>query len=88
MSIRRVFVFLLILGLIIGGEWWYFFRGFDFSKEPASNVIILVCVLVAEAGAAAIIAAAVDRALPAIGGRAVPRTKKATRRGSQRHSAR
>jgi hypothetical protein len=42
----------------------------------------------AEALAAAIIAAAVDRALPAIGGRAVPRSKKSSRRGSQRYSAR
>jgi hypothetical protein len=51
-------------------------------------VMILIGVLIAEALAAAVIAAAVDRALPAIGGRAVPRSKKSSRRGSQRYTAR
>jgi hypothetical protein len=87
-SIRGFFVFILIFALIVGGEWWFFFQGFDFGKETSSNLIILIGVLVAEAVAAAIIAAAVDRALPAVGGRAVPRTKKSSRRGSQRYSAR
>ena len=88
MPIRGLFVFLLIFALIVGGEWWFFLQGLDLGKEPAANIVILICVLAAEAGAAAIIAAAVDRALPAIGGRAVPRTKKSSRRGSQRYSAR
>jgi hypothetical protein len=88
MSVRGIFVFIVIFALILGGEWWFFFQGFDFSKEPGANRVILICVALAEAVAAAIIAAAVDRALPAIGGRAVPRTKKSSRRGAQRYSAR
>jgi predicted cation transporter len=88
MSIRGIFVFIVVYALILGGEWWKFMRHFVLSKTPESNVMILIGVLIAEALAAAVIAAAVDRALPAIGGRAVPRSKKSSRRGSQRYTAR
>jgi hypothetical protein len=87
-TIRGFFVFLLVLALMLGAEWWYFLRGYDFSGMAGSNRLLLIGVGLAEALAAAIIAAAVDRALPAIGGRAVPRSKKSSRRGSQRYSAR
>ena len=88
MSVRGIFVFFVIFALILGGEWWMFLQHFVVSKLPGSKIVILALVAFAEAVAAAIIAAAVDRALPAIGGRAVPRTKKSSRRGSQRYTAR
>jgi predicted cation transporter len=88
MSIRGIFVFIMIYALILGGEWWTFLRHFVVSKAPEANVLILIGVMVAEAIAAAVIAAAVDRALPVIGGRAVPQSKKSSRRGSQRYTAR
>jgi hypothetical protein len=87
-TIRGFFVFLLVLALMLGPEWWYLLRGYNFSGMAGSNLLLLIGVVLAEALAAAIIAAAVDRALPAVGGRAVPRSKKSSRRGSQRYSAR
>jgi predicted cation transporter len=60
MSIRGIFVFIMIYALILGGEWWTFLRHFVVSKAPEANVLILIGVMVAEAIAAAVIAAAVD----------------------------
>lgn len=68
---------------------WYRFGGADTSQWPTSNWIMLLFVILGEAFASAVIAVAVDRALPAVGGRAVPKSRrKHSRRGSQRYSAR
>lgn len=85
---RLVFIVVVIFLLMVVGEWFEFLRGFDTSMWTVWNWLMLVGVLLAEAIAAAIMAVAVDRALPSSGSRAPVRESKQQRRGSQKYSSR
>ena len=85
---RLILTFFIIYFLLVFGEWFEFFHGFDTSLWTATNWLTMIGVLVAEAFAAAIMAVAVDKALPASGNRAPVRESKQQRRGSQKYTAR
>ena len=88
MTPRQVAIFVVLYGFLVFGEWFTYLKGFDTSQWTFSNWLTLVFVLVAEAGAVAIITAAVDRALPASGNRPPTKMSTSKRRGSQRNTAR
>lgn len=88
MTPRFLFLFILLFGLMLFGEWFEYLRGFNTSTWPASNWFLLIFVILAEAAAAAIITRTVDRALPAAGNRALTKDVKQSRRGSQKYTAR
>ena len=79
MTPRFFLTFFAIFFVMVFAEWYRYLRGFDTSIWTTSNWMLLIGVLVAEAIAAAIMAAAVDHALPAAGNRA-PIGKPAKRR--------
>lgn len=64
MTPRTVLIFVVLLAAVLFGEWFQFFRGFDTSQWPASNWVLFVFVILAEAAAIAVIAATVERSLP------------------------
>lgn len=89
MTPRFVLMFVVIYCAVILAEWYRFLSGFDYSRWAAKDWMTMVFVLVAEAVAIAIISFAVDKALPAMGNRAVPSSRsRHQRRGSQRYRAR
>ena len=88
MTPRFLVLFVLFYAVMVFGEWIQFFKGFDTHLWDFSNWLLLVFVLLAEAGAVAIITMAVDKALPAAGNRAPPKDAKQPRRGSQKYTAR
>jgi hypothetical protein len=88
MTPRQVVIFVVLYGILVLGEWFTYLEGFDTSQWTLSNWLMLVFVLVAEAGAVAIITAAVDRALPASGNRPPTKVSTQKRRSSQRNTAR
>ncbi len=88
MTPRLLVIFVVLYGALLFGEWYGFLKGFDTSAWTFSNWLMLVFVLVAEAGAVAIITAAVDKALPVMGNRAPMKDAKQKRRGTQRNPAR
>jgi hypothetical protein len=69
--------------ILLVGEWYRFFRGFDTSLWDTSNWFILLFAILAEAFAVAVITRAVDHALPAAGGRAPTKTSRNRRRSRQ-----
>ncbi len=88
MTPRVIAVFVVLYGAVVVGEWFTYLKGFDTHQWTFSNWMMLVFVLLAEAGAMAIITVAVDRALPTAANRAPMKTSTQKRRGSQRHPAR
>ncbi len=88
MTPRFVFLFAGLFSVLVFFEWYHYLRGFDYSMWTSSNWFTLLFVLVAEAFAIGIITMAVDRALPAIGGRAPTKTAKHRRRSRQDYRAR
>jgi hypothetical protein len=79
---RFLLTFLGIYGVMLFAEWFRFVRGFNTQLWNGSSWLLMVGVLVAEAVAAAVMAAAVDRALPSTGYR--PAVRKSRRRRSSR----
>ena len=88
MTPRFLVFFVILFSVMVFGEWFQFFRGFDTHLWTFSNWIMLLFVLVAEAVAVGIITMTVDKALPAAGNRAPTKDAKQARRGSQKYSAR
>ncbi len=80
MTPRTVLIFLALLAAVLFGEWFQFFRGFDTSLWPASNWLLFVFILLAEAGALLVIAATIERALPT--GARPPQDAPKVRRGA------
>ncbi len=88
MTPRFFVLFVLIFAAMVLGEWLQFFSGLDTHLWGFSNWLTLVFVLLAEGGAVWIITLAVDKALPAVGGRAPTGGAKQGRRGTQKYTAR
>ncbi len=86
MTPRTVLIFLALFAAVLFGEWFQFFRGFDTHQWPASNWLLFVFILLAEAGALLIIAATIERALPT--GTRPPQENKKSRRGTSRSKTR
>ncbi len=86
MTPRFFGLFFVLYAVMVFGEWYRFFQGFDTHLWDFSNWLLLVFVLLAEAGAVAIITATVDRALPSAGNRALAKDAKQARRGSRKYS--
>lgn len=83
MTPRFGIIFVFILAILVFGEWFHFFRGFDTTTWEFSNWLILIFALLGQAIAVAIITKAVDHALPAPGGRAPTKTSRNKRRSRQ-----
>ncbi len=88
MTPRFALMFVVLYGAIVGAEWYQYLSGFDTSRWGLKDWLLLLFVLLAEAGAVATITYAVDHALPAAGNRAPTKSSKQTRRGSQKYSER
>jgi hypothetical protein len=85
---RFALLFVVLYTLMVFGEWFQYFHGFDVSLWTFSNWVMLVFVLLAEAAAVAIITLTIDRALPTVGNRIPAKNAKQSRRGSQKYSSR
>ena len=88
MTPRFFFIFAVLFLITVFGEWFAFLKGFNFSYWTFSNWMLGIFALLIEAGAIAIITAAIDKALPASGNRAPTRDAKQARRATQKYSAR
>jgi hypothetical protein len=83
LKLRLVLIFLGIYALIVFAEWFRYLRGFDTSVWNSSNWWTLFFVLVLEVAASAMVAFAINKALPVPGGRA-PASRSGRRRRSKK----
>ncbi len=88
MTPRFFLIFAALLVAMLLGEWLQFFRGFDTHLWTFLHWLAFAGIVLAEAIAVAIITVTVDRALPTAGNRALTRSVKQSRRGSQKYPAR
>lgn len=86
MTPRTVLIFIALFAVVLFGEWFQYLRGFDTSRWPASNWLLFLFILLAEAGALLVIAATIERALPT--GARPPQDNAKVRRGTGKSRAR